>query len=155
MDEEAARIIREQWFCVLATASSDGVPWASPLFFNVDERYRFVWESSRDAHHSQLIAENPNVALVIANFGSKNADEAVYLACTAREVPPEGLDDALDVFLNGAHKRSDTAPRSVELYLQDQPLRLYEAVPEKAFLLGVSHDAQGRRIDKRREIPLA
>ncbi len=154
MDEKAARIMQEQWFCVLSTASTDGMPWVSPVFYNFDHHYRLIWESSREAQHSKLIAANPNVAIVIANFAARNADEAVYLVCRAREVPPEGLDDALDVFRHGAHERKETAPRTPALYVDEEPLRLYEAVPEKAYLLVVSHDSHGRRIDHRQEIQL-
>ncbi|MGE0059443.1 MAG: pyridoxamine 5'-phosphate oxidase family protein [Dehalococcoidia bacterium] len=154
MDEKAARIMREQWFCVIATASAEGVPWVTPVFYNFDPAYRLIWESSREAQHSKLIAANPNVAIVVANFETRNADEAVYLVCRAREVPPDGLDEALDVFLHGAHERKETVPRTSALYLDDQPLRLYEAVPEKAYLLVVSHDPDGRRIDHRQETQL-
>ena len=69
MNEEAARILKEQWFCVLGTASTGAEPWVTPVFFNHDASYRFVWESSREAHHSQLIAANSSIAIVVANFG--------------------------------------------------------------------------------------
>lgn len=154
MDEKAARILREQWFCVLGTASTDGVPWVSPIFYNFDSNYRIVWESNREAQHSKLIAANPNVAISVANFNTRDADEAVYLVCRAREVPAEGLEVALDVYLHGAHDREQIRQRTVSLYLEDQPLRLYEAFPERAWLLVVTYDPDGRRIDHRQEIKL-
>lgn len=154
MDEKAARILEEQRFCVLATASNDGLPWATPLFYNFDAAYRLVWESSREAHHSQLIGLNPRVSIVVANFVSKEADEAVYFISRAREVAAEGVEEALSVFLHGAHARKQTMSRHPGLYLDNQPLRLYEAIPERAYLLTVSHDTEGRRIDSRREIDL-
>jgi hypothetical protein len=150
MDETAARILREQWFAVLATASTGGLPWATPVFYNYDLDYqRIVWESSRFAHHSELIAANENVSIAIANFNRREADEAVYLTAKAREVEPGGLAGALEVFLHGGHDRENVRKRTVELYFEDQPLRLYEAFIENAWLLRVTHDPDGRRIDER------
>ena len=154
MDEKAARILKEQWFCVLGTASTEAEPWVTPVFFNYDQSYRFVWESNREAHHSKLIAANPSIAIVVANFASHDADEAVYLTCKAREVPPDGLTEALDVYLNGGHPRQTKVERKVEMYLEEQPLRLYEARPESAYLLVVTFDEEGHRIDRRQQISL-
>ena len=155
MDERAARILREQWFCVIGTASAVAEPWVTPVFFNHDPSYRFVWESSRHARHSQLIAANPLVAIVVANYARQEADEAVYLTCMAQEVPPEGIAEALDVFLNGVHPRQTRVERRPEMYLENQPLRLYEARPDSAYLLVVTHDDEGHRIDRRVEIDIA
>jgi hypothetical protein len=135
---------------VLATASTDALPWATPIFYNYALNYsRIVWESSRFARHSELIAGNENISIAIANFNRREADEAVYLTAKAREVPPEGLADALEVFLHGGHDRENVRQRTVELYHEDQPLRLYEAIIENAWLLRVTHDPDGRRIDER------
>jgi nitroimidazol reductase NimA-like FMN-containing flavoprotein (pyridoxamine 5'-phosphate oxidase superfamily) len=154
MNETAVRILKEQWFCVIGTASTAAEPWVTPVFFNHDPSYRFVWESSRHSHHSQLIAANPAIAIVVANFARQEADEAVYLNCTAREVPPEGLAEALEVFLNGVHPRKTKVERNVEMYVEDQQLRLYEARPESAYLLVATYDEEGRRVDRRQAIDL-
>jgi hypothetical protein len=154
MNEKAARILKEQWFCVLGTASTTGVPWVSPIFYNFDPQYRIVWESNRFAHHSELIAANSDVAIVVANFARHEADEAVYLLAKAREVPPEELEEALYLYLHGAHERTPSVPRTLDLYAADRPLRLYEAVVERAYLLTVGYDAEGHRIDQREEIDL-
>ena len=79
----------------------------------------------------------------------------MYLTCRAREVPPEGLSEALDVFLNGVHPRQTKVERKLEMYLGERPLRLYEARPESAYLLVVTYDDEGHRIDRRQEIDLA
>jgi nitroimidazol reductase NimA-like FMN-containing flavoprotein (pyridoxamine 5'-phosphate oxidase superfamily) len=155
MSEKAVKSLQEQWFCVLATASPQAEPWVSPLFYNFDARYHIVWESAKDAHHSRLIADNPAIAIVVANFAKREADEAVYLVCKAREVPPEGLSEALDTFVNGAHKRTPEVERRVEMYLGDSPQRLYEAQTESAYLLVVTTDPDGRRLDRRQKISLA
>jgi uncharacterized protein YhbP (UPF0306 family) len=156
MDEKAERILKEQWFCVLSTASPDGMPWATPVFYNYElsPSMRMVWESSRHAQHSQLIAANPNIALVVANFARREADEAVYFRCTAREVPPDELNEALHLYINGGHPRTPSVPRTPDLYLEDQPLRLYEARPTEAYVLTITFDEDGRRIDRRIEIDL-
>jgi len=90
----------------------------------------------------------------VANYARREADEAVYLSCTAREVPPEGLSEALDVYLNGVHPRKTKVERRVEMYLGEEPLRLYEARPMSAYLLVVTYDDEGNRIDRRQEISI-
>jgi hypothetical protein len=42
----------------------------------------------------------------------------------------------------------------VGLYHGDKPLRLYEALIERAYLLTVGYDDEGHRIDQREEIEL-
>jgi hypothetical protein len=151
---KALRILREQRFCVLATATPDGQPWPSPVFFNYDTTYRLVWETGRDAWHSQLIRQNPRVGIVVADLSGETSDEAVFLDCEAEEVPPEGLAAALDTFLHGPHKPTAATEHKVENYLDDEPLRLFLAIPLRAYVMVVTHDEQGRRIDSREPIDL-
>jgi hypothetical protein len=153
--ETARRILREQHYCVVATATRMGQPWVSPVYFNVDDSYKLVWESARDSRHSVLIAENPRVAIVVANFSRQESDEALYLECEAAEVPPSGLEAALGVYLNGWHRRGRSREHKIGDYLDGEPLRLYEAVPQISYLMVVTYDAQGRRIDKRHEVHLS
>jgi nitroimidazol reductase NimA-like FMN-containing flavoprotein (pyridoxamine 5'-phosphate oxidase superfamily) len=150
----ARRLLREQHYCTIATASPDGAPWVSPVFFNYDDAYRLVWESARDAQHSRLIEVNPRVAVVVAGDASA-ADEAVYLECRARAVPADGLARALDVFLHGPHQKQESPSRRVEDYGPTARLALYEAVPERVYVLEVGHEEHGYRVDRRREIRIA
>jgi len=155
VDAAAARqMIRDRRFCVLSTSTPDGRPWVTPLFYNYDSSYRIVFESAREARHSRLIAENPHVAIVIARLVAQEPLQGVYLECEAREVPPQHLEEALEVFKHGPHAKKASQSRRVDDYLGDRPLRLYEAVYERAYVLVTVRTADGYEVDRRIEISL-
>jgi nitroimidazol reductase NimA-like FMN-containing flavoprotein (pyridoxamine 5'-phosphate oxidase superfamily) len=155
MTADAAReLIRRNHFCVIATASQAGRPWISPVFFNYDAGYRLIWESARDALHSRLIAENPRAAIVISDLDAAALTSALYLDCRASEVPPESLAEALAIFLDGPHEKSEPVQRSVADYLGDKPLRLYQAIPERVYGIVQTETPEGYRIDQRMELTL-
>ena len=78
----------------------------------------------------------------------------VYLECEAREVPVDRLEEALEVFKNGPHRKQESAGRKVSDYLDDKPLRLYEAVHHKSYILTQIKTLEGYTIDQRVEIDL-
>jgi uncharacterized protein YhbP (UPF0306 family) len=150
---ELREILDENPYCTLASASLGGQPWVSPLFFNYDAAtLRIVWESARESRHSCLIAENPLVSLVVSNVCTGGAPRGIYLECEAREVPPEGLTEALALFAQGPHKKE--VNRSLNDYLGEKPLRLYEAIPQAAYVLRQVETAEGYVIDERLPLEL-
>jgi hypothetical protein len=154
-DLDALRqILQRQPFCVLGSASNDGEPWVTPVFYNYDASLRLIWESSREAVHSRHIAENPRVAAVVTQLDVEDADEAAYFDCLAVQVPPDRLAEALTAYLDGPHQRQHGIQHRVEDYLGDKPLRLYEAVPYRAYLLDVTYTEDKHRIDSRHEVDL-
>lgn len=60
--DDVTSIIFERSFMTLATADSDGLPWASPVEFACDEDLRFYWVSGIDVRHSQNVRANPRAA---------------------------------------------------------------------------------------------
>lgn len=149
--DEVLQLLERNVHCVIASASADGEPWASPVFFNYDPALRIVFESARDSRHAGLIADNPRVMIAVADLAHRGPPRGVYLEALAREVPPEGLDKALDLFANGPHRKD--LKRTVADYLDDKPLRLYVAVPQRLYgLTQVTVD--GYEVDQRVEIPL-
>lgn len=155
MDAEQARqLMHNVRFCLLSTVTPEGLPWGSPLFYNYDASYRIVFESAKDARHSRNIATNPRVSIVIARLLARTPIVGVYLECHAREVPVEALDDALAVFKRGPHGKQESQGRQVSDYLDGRPLRLYEAVPERSYVLEQVQTHEGYTIDRRVEIAL-
>ena len=77
----------------LATASRDGLPWASPVYFTPDGYTDVYWVSSPEARHSRNIAERPEVGIVM--FDSTvpiGSAQAVYLSAVAALVPGDELE---------------------------------------------------------------
>jgi nitroimidazol reductase NimA-like FMN-containing flavoprotein (pyridoxamine 5'-phosphate oxidase superfamily) len=62
---QAKAIIKNNIYLTLATATKDGKPWISPLFFAYDNDFNLYWVSSKNSLHSKLIRSNPRVAIVI------------------------------------------------------------------------------------------
>ena len=58
-------LVRRNRFLVLATASSEGRPWATPLEYVVGDDLDIYYFSTADARHSRDIAENPQAAVTI------------------------------------------------------------------------------------------
>ncbi|TDP98159.1 pyridoxamine 5'-phosphate oxidase family protein [Labedaea rhizosphaerae] len=129
--EQASRVIGASTYMVLATADETGTPWATPVYYRSRDDREFFWVSSPEARHSANIAVRPQVAITI--FDSSvvpGTAEAVYLAATAAEVPPDALEDGASVFNSGIAR---SIP--VEDMTGEAPFRLYRAVATEHYVL--------------------
>ncbi|HYT81257.1 MAG TPA: pyridoxamine 5'-phosphate oxidase family protein [Actinomycetota bacterium] len=79
----ARSIIDSNKYMTLATADSDGVPWASPVWYAPAEYRQFFWVSSPEAMHSRNLAVRPRLAIVI----SARTGPAVGTRSTCRRSP--------------------------------------------------------------------
>jgi len=80
LEQEARKIIEENMYCSLGTASRSGLPWVSPVWFAYDKDYTFFWYSRKDAVHSMNILENKNTAIVLFNSTvAEGQGNGVYL----------------------------------------------------------------------------
>ena len=148
----AKRTLEQVANASLATVTSDGRPWNSPLFVAFDSDFRFYWSSHRDAVHSTNIAARPDVFLVI--FDSTQPDEsgaAVYVRATAREL----LDGpAIQVGLEYLAKRKNERKKASADFMEPHPRRVYEAVPEMIWT-NVVKERDGHYFDERVAIHFA
>ena len=91
----ARTLVAENSYLTLATAAADGTPWATPVWFASRGLELYVWASKPRARHSQNIAENPHVSLVIYDSSRAPGEgSALYVAARAELVPDAGFDDA-------------------------------------------------------------
>lgn len=142
-DELRARalaVVAAERYLVLATSSSDGVPWSSPVWFAHEGLTAFYWLSRPYRTHSVNLESRSRVAFVV--FDSRQpagTGLGVYAAADAGVVPDDELDAALAVL----------SPRSVahggsawtRERLEPLPTRLYVARPvELSLLPGVGTD---------------
>src|SRR3954468_2399642 len=98
-DRLARALAAENSYLTLATASADGVPWASPVWFAARGLDVFVWASKPGARHSCNIAENPRVSLVIFDSsGAPGEGSALYVSADAALVDDAAFEDALSVY---------------------------------------------------------
>jgi hypothetical protein len=148
---QADELLRRNRFCVLATSTLGGQPWATPLFFNYSSDYTLVWESAKDAHHSGLLRANPHAAIVVTDD-----DElmALYIECLAVEAEGDGIAVALHHLKHGPHRKSEHADRTPADYLGAKPLRLYTARPVATSIMTRRRLVDGYLVDERVPIDL-
>lgn len=153
--EKAKQIIAENIYMTIASASTDGTPWISPVFFAYDNKYNLYWVSSKISHHSQLIRSNPQVAIVIFNSQAPEGDgEGVYFEANVEELSDETkISDAMSV-LNKRVTKDEFRIKKIGEVTGDGMWRVYKAFPLKVSQLTEGEFVNGQYIDQRAEINL-
>ena len=135
MDEQipgavAREIIDANLYMVLATADESGRPWASPVYFANASYYEFFWVSSPQATHSHNLARRPEVGIVI--FDSRvtiGTGQAVYMTALAEVVPPDGIEQGIDVFSRRSLAHGGHAWSTADVQTEGRSaIRLYRAM---------------------------
>ena len=152
-DEELASraraVVDSNKYMVLGTADQDGHPWVTPVYFTPDGYSDFYWTSSPDARHSRILANRPELSIVI--FDSQvpiGGAKAVYIAARAELVPDDELEHCAELFGSRFPELSRYA--AAEQYRPPSPLRLYRArATEHSILISGRDPDFGRGIDSR------
>jgi hypothetical protein len=114
----------------IATVSSKGDPWNSPVFFARSNR-TFFWISRADAQHSTNIRHNGRAFIAICDSGREDASgSAVYIDAEACEVRDEAAIGAAVGRIYG--RRRKPAP-PVTNFRKPSPQRIYIAVARHAW----------------------
>jgi hypothetical protein len=152
LSELARRTLERIANAALATVSSEGRPWNSPLYVAFDATLTFFWSSHKDAVHSMNIAANPQVLLVV--FDSTAADQtgqAVYIRGMATELRDEAsIKQGLECLANRKNQRA----KPLTDFIGANPRRVYAMVPE-AMWTNVVKEVDGHYFDERVPIGLA
>jgi uncharacterized protein YhbP (UPF0306 family) len=157
-EEIAKQIIASNSYLTIATATNEGNPWITPVFYACDTNYHFYWYSRKETKHTTLIRENNRVALVIFNPNASDVEaKGVYIQAIAAEVPEDQLPLVLPVYFRKA-QREDTQERRLLIaqtkdFTGESPLRMYRAIPQKVYLSGKSKKWRGKWLDSRIEVP--
>lgn len=157
-NRKAKKIIADNIYCTIATATHNGEPWVSPVYFNYSKKtYTIYWVSGKNARHSQLIKENNRVAIVIFDSSApEGAGDGVYLIARAYEVPENELKEATQEFYGGRHPIvSKDKPHVPEEFKNDSPRRIYKAVIKKIYKLTDGLYINGQYVDKKVEVFLS
>lgn len=128
LNVRARKIIEENVYITIATATLDGDPWISPLWAVHDKTYNFYWGSPVNTRHSRLIKENERASVVI--FDSKAPEgtgEGVYFQGIASEISDEKE-------LGGVIKLMFKENRPTTDFTGTAPRRLYKFIPSKAWM---------------------
>jgi nitroimidazol reductase NimA-like FMN-containing flavoprotein (pyridoxamine 5'-phosphate oxidase superfamily) len=125
----AREIIDASLYMVLATADESGTPWASPVYFANAGYFEFFWVSSPEATHSHNIARRPDVGIAI--FDSRvtiGTGQGVYMTAIAEAVPPEGIEQGINLFSRRSLAHGGHAWTTADLQTEgESAIRLYRA----------------------------
>lgn len=134
-DDLAREILSSVSYVVLATADADGLPWATPVWFAMEDA-EVYWVSHHGARHSQNIAERPQVGMVV--FDSTVAPltgQAVYMSATAEQVTDSGaIERGLEVF-SRASADEGAGEFGRDQVTGEARLRLYRATVHEHWIL--------------------
>lgn len=128
--ERARSLLARNHLMTLATVDGEGRPWASPVFYSLDDDGRLYWTSDRDARHSANVRATGRVAIVVHDAADGHVD-ALYLDATATE-----LNEAAEVEQGTAVMRRRDALQPARWHIADVaevsgagPWRIYRATP--------------------------
>jgi len=134
--QKASHILETNLYCTLSTASPDGEPWISPVFFAFDQQWHLYWCSAVASKHSQNIEQNlGKVAVAIFDSTvSEATGKGLYFYGIAQKVKTE----LLPVVLELTYQRSSKLRKmkTAQDFTVDSVRQLYQFVPEKAWITG-------------------
>jgi hypothetical protein len=135
-DDIARSVLDGSSYVVLATAGQDGTPWASPVWYALQDYRALYWVSHPEARHSQNIATRPRIAMVV--FDSTvppGTGQGVYMIADAEEViDPDGVTDGVAA-ISAASVRQGAKEFALAEVTGDAGLRLYRATVREHSIL--------------------
>ena len=136
-DDIARKILRAGSYVVLATADADGVPWASPVWFAMEDDPELYWVSYPGARHSQNIAVRPQIAMVVFDSTvAPGSGQGVYLTATAAQVTdPSAIERGIAVFVRESVRNGAGGNIGLDEVTGQARLRLYRASVQECWIL--------------------
>ena len=151
----AREIIQRILYVTIASVSSEGKPWNSPVYSSFDSDGNFYWISSPRSQHSRNLERSGNAALVIYDSTvPEGTGEGVYIEATVA-----ALNDPEDVAtaLRSLARRSDNEQMGEHLarLIKGDFVCAYRATPKQVWVNDDEKDEQGNYLyDVRVQLPL-
>ncbi len=132
-EQRAQELISSMEYINLATASSAGEPWNTPVSAVSDSELKFYWSSWKEAEHSKNIRANSRIFFTLYDSTRKRGDNnrrCLYLRGEGVELEDEGeIKKALDLLYGDEDDENVAAD-----FLGEGLRRIYRAVPTEAWL---------------------
>ena len=138
------KILDEIEYVTVATVSSDGQPWNTPVYFAADGNILY-WSSHPDSVHSKNIVSNGKACLTIYNSKASEGDGVgVYIQAVVRQ-----LDDKQEVAgaLALLGNRRGRPYKYIEKFVGNGPQRIYKAEPLNIWINDAHQDSDGDFIE--------
>lgn len=150
-EQIAQSIIKGNRYLCLATASSAGLAWASPVSYCTDSDGNFYFQTSLDCVHVENIRTNPEVSAAI--YDSQQGIEMIdglQMRGVVGEVEEWDVARVYDLFVTQvipASERSRLAP-PLRIFTKDggTPLRFFQFVPTEMFKKDLDIKGVARRV---------
>jgi len=153
--EQAKKIIADNIYMTIATASLDGSPWISPVFFAYDDAYNLYWVSDKNSRHSNLIRENNKVAIVIFDSSAPEGEgDGVYFKAKAIELSDRQEVEKAMATLGARVTQEEFRIKKVGEVMEGGEWRVYKAIPQNISKLKDGEYVNGQYVDRRIEIDL-
>ena len=154
--QEALEILNSQMYCVLSTASLQGEPWISPVFFAFDEKINLFWVSEECSRHSTLVKQNPRLSCVVFNSSATPGEgNAVYFSGGVKIVAEDQLQKPLKLLKARATKSGPFSKYEISDMIAESPWRLYQLTPVNAWILKDKAEVRGWEVDRKQELDLS
>ena len=124
----ARAIIDDNLYMTLGTADEDGRPWASPVYYAVEDYREFIWVSRPGSRHSRNIAVRPQLGIAI--FDSRvpiDTGHGVYMSALAEELTGPEADRAIETFSSRSQMHGGD-PWTLADVREPAEFRLYRAI---------------------------
>ena len=152
---KARQIIADNVYMTVATATLDGKPWISPVFFAYDEHYNLFWVSNKDSLHSKLIKNNPRVAIVIFDSKAPQGEaDGVYFEAEVSELENTSEIESAIRTLGKRITKDEFKVKRIDEVINSGVSRIYRAVPKTISTLTEGEFINGQYVDRRVEIDL-
>lgn len=152
--DRARRIVESNVYCTLSTCSSDGFPWASPVFFAYDQRWSIYWSSATISRHSQNIYNNYGRA-AIAIYSTdvpQGSAQGLFFSGTAAEVEPEDVSSTMQLLFKRV--KGNVPDRTDADYLAPSPRRFYRFHPTEVWITGERLAIANQLVDTKIQLSL-
>ena len=146
--EEILNILKYVRYATISTVDNSALPWASPVWYVIDDNMNIYWWSPIDSVHSQNIYNQHEIFVTIFDSSlPEGKGIGIYMRAEAKEVPVDELEKVIQIY--------NTSTEIYKLDMNncsgDAPTRLYKATPHQLWLNdGETHD--GYWIDIRKEV---
>ncbi|HYG83914.1 MAG TPA: pyridoxamine 5'-phosphate oxidase family protein [Verrucomicrobiae bacterium] len=151
--QHAKRLIRSIQYATVATASAEGKPWNSPVFYLYDNDMNIYWLSDKENQHSQNVRANGDAFIVIYDSTVPvvpvEGCKGVYLQTKVIEI--NDLETARKALAN----KNINLGVAAEDCVGDAVRRIYKATPVCAWVNDAEVVDGAPRRDFRLEIPLS
>jgi uncharacterized protein YhbP (UPF0306 family) len=150
LPEKLQKILKEGDYITIATVCPDGQPWNTPVFARFDDDLNLYWVSSKQTQHSQNIAHEPRIFVVIYDSTVPEGEGlGVYFRMKAQLLTTaEDVEQARKVYDTSFFKH-DFAHHGQ--FLSDCPQGFYRAKVEQVWF-NTDSEEDGHFIDTRQEV---